>query len=139
MIHQKTRFLSILLTLLFIVAMLPHTTPATQSAGIESGFAPLGAGFEHTCAITNDGKVECWGKNNRGQRGDGSNDHSSTPVQVLSDSDATPPEPLTGATAIVADRDITVPSLMVRSGAGAIIRLASWDWLDLTTNRRQWQ
>lgn len=43
----------------------------------------LAAGFEHTCALLSDHSVRCWGQNERGQLGDGTNDDSSLPVKVV--------------------------------------------------------
>ena len=46
----------------------------------------LAAGGAHACAIYNTvGKVYCWGKNDRGQLGDGTNTDSSVPVAVSID------------------------------------------------------
>ncbi|GIS49766.1 MAG: hypothetical protein Ct9H90mP24_0580 [Methanobacteriota archaeon] len=32
--------------------------------------------------ILDNGEIQCWGRNNFGQLGDGTNTHSSTPVEV---------------------------------------------------------
>jgi len=56
----------------------------------------IAAGYNHTCAITKAGGVACWGQNNRGQLGSGSNTpyNSLVPIQV--------PGLETGVTEIVA-------------------------------------
>lgn len=43
----------------------------------------LAAGFTHTCALFDDGKVACWGTNTSGQLGNGSSVTPSAPVGVL--------------------------------------------------------
>lgn len=43
----------------------------------------IAAGIAHTCAITPEGGVQCWGNNELGQLGDGTNTGSNIPVNVL--------------------------------------------------------
>jgi alpha-tubulin suppressor-like RCC1 family protein len=43
----------------------------------------IAAGDEHTCALYNDGRIKCWGYNDKGQLGDNSTDASATPVNVF--------------------------------------------------------
>jgi alpha-tubulin suppressor-like RCC1 family protein len=43
----------------------------------------IAAGWAHTCAITPEGGVQCWGNNDYGQLGDGTNKKSNLPVDVV--------------------------------------------------------
>jgi alpha-tubulin suppressor-like RCC1 family protein len=61
---------------------LRRTTPVSVS-GLTSGVRAIDAGRLHACAILSaDGALRCWGGNNRGQIGDGTQDDRSTPVTV---------------------------------------------------------
>ncbi|MCE7981366.1 MAG: RCC1 repeat-containing protein [Caldilinea sp. CFX5] len=56
-------------------------TPITVS-GLTQGIMALSTGLQHTCALTTTGSVLCWGRNDLGQLGDGSNTDRHTPVAV---------------------------------------------------------
>ncbi|MCB9594825.1 MAG: hypothetical protein H6719_19040 [Sandaracinaceae bacterium] len=62
-----------------------------MDAGFDAGFdaavplppfAEVAAGNEHTCARTTTGEVWCWGRNDRGQLGDGTTTDRARPVLV---------------------------------------------------------
>ncbi|MCS6774127.1 MAG: hypothetical protein NZ693_08455 [Thermoflexales bacterium] len=56
--------------------------PASVS-GLTGAVRALATGSEHTCALTADSSVRCWGANGYGQLGDGSQQSRATPVAVL--------------------------------------------------------
>jgi len=51
--------------------------------GMASGVAVISAGAEHTCAVTEAGAAFCWGRNNFGRLGDGTQSRRDSPVQVV--------------------------------------------------------
>lgn len=61
------------------------TTPVqvVEGEGLTPGtVAQISAGERHTCATSTDGDAYCWGHNEYGQLGDGSNADTTTPVQI---------------------------------------------------------
>jgi|GEM_PF-1342087 len=58
------------------------TTPVTVDLPVGTTATTITAGPYHTCAILNTGTTTCWGSNDNGQLGNGSNTDSATPVTV---------------------------------------------------------
>lgn len=54
---------------------------STVTTGVKK-IVSVGVGSYHSCALLQDGTVECWGKNNHGQLGDGTQKDSAVPVPV---------------------------------------------------------
>ena len=51
-------------------------------SGLTSGITAIAVGGSHTCAITKERQLKCWGDNSNGQLGNGSLTKSSTPTDV---------------------------------------------------------
>jgi alpha-tubulin suppressor-like RCC1 family protein len=62
-----------------------RSTP-TQTSSLGTGITAVAvsSGFFHTCAILDDGSVNCWGRNFEGQLGDGTTTNRSTPTHTSS-------------------------------------------------------
>ena len=59
------------------------TSPATVNLGEKRSAVEVSLGSEHSCAILDDGSLQCWGANTYGQVGDGTHRNSRlTPVSV---------------------------------------------------------
>ena len=50
--------------------------------GLTSGVVKIATGFWHSCAVLSNGTVRCWGRNDWGMLGNGTNTASNTPVTV---------------------------------------------------------
>ena len=57
-----------------------RTRPVPVAGGLR--FLLVSAGFDHSCGVTTQNQIYCWGSNARGQLGDGSFHDRSTPVLV---------------------------------------------------------
>lgn len=74
--HGALAVLAAALTLAAAACVPPHEPHPP------AGYASVGTGFEHTCAVTGAGGVECWGHGSSGQLGNNSTANSSVPVKV---------------------------------------------------------
>jgi alpha-tubulin suppressor-like RCC1 family protein len=59
-----------------------HTAIPVKVNRLSSPAVRISAGGAHTCALLEDGEVECWGDDQSGQLGDGGKDNQTEPVVV---------------------------------------------------------
>ncbi len=62
--------------------------PAVTASVPEARFGEVAVGAAHSCVVSRDGKVACWGANELGQLGDGTQRTRASPVEVVGIADA---------------------------------------------------
>lgn len=83
--------------------MAPSQVPVSPARG---AFSELAAGGDHTCGVSSDGEVYCWGDNSTGELGNGSIVSTATPQPVaggpyFADVDGAPVPPLPSSKPVV--------------------------------------
>src|SRR5688572_19001606 len=61
----------------------PEASSAWQTQSVSAAAQGIAGGENHSCAIRPNGTVVCWGRNQEGQLGDGTNQRRLTPVPVI--------------------------------------------------------
>lgn len=105
----------------------PHAAPAPVVAGDGdpaplSGVVDIAAGDLHTCALLDDTTVRCWGRNQSGDLGDGTEEARMAPTAVIASADDR--TPLSGVTAISLSGDGATGFNGINGGAHSCALLA---------------
>ena len=61
-----------------------RTSPTAVSLNAGENVIDVGSGDVHACALLDDGSIKCWGRNTKGQLGDGTNNDRSLPTSTAS-------------------------------------------------------
>lgn len=61
----------------------PTQVVGVGGAGVLANVTQIGVGDSHSCAVTSDGSVFCWGSDGSGQLGNGAGGSSQTPIRVV--------------------------------------------------------
>jgi alpha-tubulin suppressor-like RCC1 family protein len=93
---------------------------AVDVTGLGAGVVAIAAGAAHSCAVTSDGSVKCWGANHSGQLGDGTLVAHAHPAGVVRFSDAK--AVVSVGSASVRVTKVRVAAIKLRCGAEAACR-----------------
>jgi len=63
-----------------------HSSPVDVSLDASTTLVDISAAYRYTCAVDQDGAVLCWGQNDYGQLGDGTNTSSNVPLKMSASS-----------------------------------------------------
>ena len=77
--YRQRFFFALSITALLLVACAKTSIPPARLTDV----VDLAAGSQHTCALTIGGRVKCWGNNQDGQLGDGTQINRRTPEDVV--------------------------------------------------------
>lgn len=106
---------------------LENSSVPVSVTGLYDQIKSVRGGWSHTCALTINGDVKCWGNNSRGQLGNETEDYSTIPIDVVGIDEEVTEIGAGGYT-------VALPCYQVGQNVGAQMIIGIWEMVQMKTD-----